>query len=267
MIFTQSSTEYWSRAASLLHTDVMGTKDGALPEEVRVYLVAGSQHLGGGEPTPGICQQPRNPLDDRGPVQRAMLVALERWLAEGVEPPPSRHPRLDEQTLVPLEAVVAAFPKVPGLNLPSRSYQPLRLDFGPRFLTEGIADDVPPQVGAPFRALLPAVDVDGNEVAGIRLPEIAVPLGTYTGWNLRAAAVGAETMLAPLDGMFLAFARTRAEREQTGDPRLSLEERYGNREHYLARVAEAALRLHKEGFLLDEDVVRIVDKAATQTGW
>jgi len=267
MIFTQSSTEYWSRAASLLHTDVMGTKDGALPEEVRVYLVAGSQHLGGGEPTPGICQQPRNPLDDRGPVQRAMLVALERWLAEGVEPPPSRHPRLDEQTLVPLEAVVAAFPKVPGLNLPSRSYQPLRLDFGPRFLTEGIADEVPPQVGAPFRALLPAVDVDGNEVAGIRLPEIAVPLGTYTGWNLRAAAVGAETMLAPLDGMFLAFARTRAEREQTGDPRLSLAERYGNREHYLARVAEAALRLHKEGFLLDEDVVRIAEKAAAQTGW
>jgi hypothetical protein len=267
MIFTQSSTEYWSRAASLLHTDVTGTKDGVLPEEVRVYLVAGSQHLGGGEPTPGICQQPRNPLDDRGPVQRAMLVALEKWLAEGVEPPPSRYPRLDEQTLVPLEAVVAAFPKLPWLNLPSRSYQPLRLDFGPRFLTEGIADEIPPQVGAPFRALLPTVDVDGNEVAGIRLPEIEVPLGTHTGWNLRAAAVGAESMLAPLDGMFLPFARTRAERERTGDPRLSLEERYGNREHYLARLTEAALKLHKEGFLLEEDVVRIVERGAAQKAW
>lgn len=260
MLFTQSSTEYWSRAASLLHTDVLGQTDLELPEEVRVYLVAGSQHLGGGEPTPGNCQQPRNPLDDRGPIQRAMLVALERWMAGEKTPPPSRHPTLAAQTLVPLDKVLAAFPRVPGLNLPAHYYQPVRLDFGPRYASEGIADEVPPKVGTAYQTLLPAVDADGNEIAGIRLPEVAVPLGTYTGWNLRAPAVGAEQMLAPLDGMFLPFARTRKEREQTGDPRPSLEERYSSRADYLSRLTEAALDLHAEGFLLDEDVVRILER-------
>lgn len=260
MLFTQSSTEYWSRAASLLHTDVLGQTDLELPEEVRVYLVAGSQHLGGGEPTPGNCQQPRNPLDDRGPIQRAMLVALERWMAGEKIPPPSRHPTLAAQTLVPLDKVLAAFPQVPGLNLPAHYYQPVRLDFGPRYASEGIADEVPPKVRAAYQTLLPAVDADGNEIAGIRLPEVAVPLGTYTGWNLRAPAVGAEQMLAPLDGMFLPFARTRKEREQTGDPRPSLEERYSSRADYLSRLTEAALDLHAEGFLLDEDVVRILER-------
>lgn len=267
MLFTQSSTEYWSRADSLLHTDVTGTKDVILPDEVRVYLVAGSQHLGGGEATPGKSQQPRNTLDDRGPVQRAMLVALEKWMGQGIEPPASRHPRLADRTLVKREEVVAAFPQVPGVNLPSRHYEPQRLDFGPRFLTEGVADVIPPQAGAPFQTLLPAVDVDGNEMAGIRLPEIAVPLGTHTGWNLRSAAVGAEMMLSPLDGMFLPFAKTKAEREKTGDPRPSLEERYASRADYLGRLTDAALRLKGEGFLLDEDVVSILEKGAAQKGW
>lgn len=267
VLFTQSSTEYWSRAASLLHTDVTGTEDVALPDEVRVYLVAGSQHLGGGEPTPGNSQQPRNTLDDRGPVQRAMLVALENWMAHGIEPPASRHPRLVDGTLVNREQVVAAFPQVPGLRLPTRHYEPVRLDFGPRFLTEGVAEVVPPLAGAAFRTLLPAVDADGNEVAGIILPEVAVPLGTHTGWNLRSAAVGAEQMLSPLDGLFLPFARTKADREKAGDPRPSLEERYPSRADYLSRLTDAALKLKNEGFLLEEDVVSLLEKGAAQMGW
>ena len=106
------------------------------------------------------------------------------------------------------------------------------------------------------------MNADGNETSGILLPDIAVPLGTYTGWNLRAAKFGAETMLSPLDGMFLPFAKTRAERAKTGDPRLSLEERYPTRAEYLSRLTEAALKLHAEGFLLDEDVVRILKHGA-----
>jgi hypothetical protein len=267
LIFTQSSTEYWSRGASLLHTDVEGKTDLALPEEVRVYLVAGAQHLGAGDGTPGICQQPRNTLDDRGPVLRAMLMALADWTQTGKTPPPSRHPRIDDESLVDLETWRAQFPKIPGFNLPTQHYQPPRLDFGPRFHSEGIADVIPPMAGKPFRTLLPAVNADGNETCGIVLPDVAVPLGTYTGWNLRAEGFGAETMLSPLDGLFLPFAKTRVEREKTGDPRLSLQERYPAREVYLGRLTEAALKLAADGFLLDEDVVRILQRGAKAPVW
>lgn len=267
MIFTQSSTEYWSRGASLLHTDVEGRRDLDLPPEVRVYLVAGSQHLGGGPPTPGICQQPRNILDDRGPVLRAMLVALDEWVTRGEEPPPSRHPRVADGTLVDLKTFRAQFPRIHGVNLPEGFYEPLRLDFGPRFHTEGITDIVPPRVGAAYRALIPAVDADGNETAGIRLPDVAVPLGTFTGWNLRAAAFGAEGLLAGLDGMYLPFAVTAAEHRERSDPRPSVQERYPTREVYLARMTEAALELQRQRLLLAEDVVAILQQAAQRQLW
>jgi hypothetical protein len=262
MIFTQTATEYWSRAASLLHTDVEGKEDLALPDDVRVYFIAGAQHLGASDGTPGICQQPRNTLDDRGPVLRAMLVLLVDWMQTGKAPPPSRHPRFADKTLVDLKTWQAQFPKIPGCNLPTRHYQPPRLNFGERFHSEGIADIIPPKTGQPFQTLLPAVNADGNETSGILLPEVAVPLGTFTGWNLRAPQFGADAMLSPLDGMFLPFSRTRAERATTGDPRPSLEERYPTRVDYVSRLTEAALNLRRERFLLDEDVVRILERGA-----
>ena len=119
---------------------------------------------------------------------------------------------------------------------------------------------VPPEAGKPFQILLPAVNTDGNESSGIVLPEVAVPLGTYTGWNLRSPQVGAETMLSPLDGMFIPFAKTKSDRERTGDQRLSLEERYPTHEKYLERLEEAAMKLQVEGFLLEEDVTRIIKR-------
>ncbi|MDP1590480.1 MAG: alpha/beta hydrolase domain-containing protein, partial [Prosthecobacter sp.] len=264
ILFTQTSTEYWSRAASLLHTDVEGKTDLSLPDDVRVYLVAGAQHLGKSDGTPGICQQPRNTLDDRGPVLRAMLLNLSDWMQTGKVPPPSRHPRLADQTLVAFDEWKTQFPKIPGHNLPTHAYQPSRLDFGPRFHSEGIANIIPPKAGKPFQTLLPAVNADGNETSGIVLPEVAVPLGTYTGWNLRSPQVGAETMLSPLDGMFIPFAKTKAEREKTGDPRLSLEERYPTHADYLSRLTEAAGKLHADGFLLEEDVTRIIERASVK---
>ncbi len=262
IIFTQTSTEYWSRAASLLHTDVEGRTDLTMPDDVRVYLVAGAQHLGKSDGTPGICQQPRNTLDDRGPVLRAMLVNLSDWMQTGKVPPPSRYPSRADKTLVDFDTWRAQFPKIPDCNLHTHNYLPSRLDFGPRFHSEGIADIIPPKAGKPFQALLPAVNGDGNETSGIVLPEVAVPLGTYTGWNLRALQVGAETMLSPLDGMFIPFAKTKSERENTGDPRLSLEERYPSRADYLSRLTEAARKLQTEGFLLEEDVTRILERVA-----
>jgi hypothetical protein len=156
------------------------------------------------------------------------------------------------------------FPRIPGHNLPTHAYQPPRLDFGPRFQSEGIADIIPPKTGKPFQTLLPAVNADGNETSGIVLPEVAVPLGTYTGWNLRSPQVGAETMLSPLDGMFIPFAKTQAEREKTGDPRPSLEERYPTHAEYCSRLTESAKKLKAEGFLLEEDVARIIERASAK---
>lgn len=262
MMFVQSSSEYWCRGASLLHTDVEGKTDLQLPPEVRVYLVASSQHLGGGEHTPGICQQPRNTLDDRGPILRALLVALDKWVSDGAEPPASRYPRIDDGTLVRLETFRKQFPRIPGVNLPDAYYQPARLDFGPRFHTEGIADVIPPKMGPCYQSLVPAVDTDGNDLAGIRLPDVAVPLGTYTGWNLRAAPFGAEGKLSRLDGMYLPFARTTEEGRQLGDPRPAVCQRYPTRADYIARMAEAALELQRQRLLLPDDVVAILDAAA-----
>jgi hypothetical protein len=262
ILFTQTSTEYWTRGASLLHTDVEGKHDVNLDPNVRLYSVAGAQHLGGGPTDRGFCQNPRNPLDDRGPVLRALLVALDRWVSSGTRPPDSRYPRIADRTLVDLETFRKMFPRIPGVCLPSGYYMPCRLDFGPRWLTEGIAERVPPNVGPSYHTLVPAVDADGNEVAGIRLPDIAVPLATYTGWNLRAAQFGAEGMLAPYHGSYLAFARTRDERQRSGDPRPSVLERYPTREIYLARIAQAALDLHAQGLLLEEDAIAILRTAA-----
>ncbi|MDY0165695.1 MAG: alpha/beta hydrolase domain-containing protein [Thermoguttaceae bacterium] len=267
MMFVQSSTEYWCRGASLLHTDVEGRTDLEMPPEVRVYLVASAQHLGAGPHTPGICQQPRNTLDDRGPVLRALLVALDNWVSDGTEPPASRYPRIDDGTLVDLQTFRRQFPRIPGVNLPEAYYQPPRLDFGPRFHTEGIADVIPPKMGPSYRALVPAVDADGNDLAGIRLPDVAVPLGTYTGWNLRAAEFGAGGKLSRLDGMYLPFATTAQQRQQLGDPRQSVHERYPTRADYLARTAEAALELQQQGFLLPDDVISILETAATRHLW
>jgi hypothetical protein len=267
IFFTQTSTEYWTRGASLLHTDVEGKQDVALDPNVRLYCVAGAQHLGGGPTDRGACQNPRNPLDDRPPVLRALLVALDQWVTGGKKPPESRYPRIADRTLVDLETFRKTFPRIPGVRSPTVNYAPFRLDFGPRWLTAGIADWVPPRVGPSYRTLVPAVDADGNELAGIRLPDVAVPLATYTGWNLRAAAYGAEGMLAPYNGSYLAFAQTCDERLKNGDPRPSLRERYPTREVYLARVAQAALQLRDDGFLLDEDAVAIFRTAAKRQLW
>lgn len=267
MMFTQTSSEYWTRAASLLHTDPAAERDLELPPEVRVYWIAGAHHLGGGSTNAGTCRLPLNPLDDRGPVLRALYIALDEWVTRGVEPPPSKYPRLAEGTLVTVEKFREQFPRIPGVDLPPAAYEPRRLDFGPRFFTEGIADLIPPKVGSAFPVRVPAVDTDGNEVGGVRLPDIAVPLGTYAGWNLRSPNHGVDGQLAASEGMFVAFARTPEERGLRNDPRPSVLERYPTREVYLARVVEAARKLRAERLLLDEDLARILEVAARRTQW
>ena len=247
-IEVNTSTEYWQKGASLVHTDPTGRHDAELPSTACAFMIAGTQHGGGAgtDPSPGPCVNPRNP-HSASPALRALLVALEEWVTTGAAPPPSRVPSIAQGTAVAAEAV--AMPKVPGFALAPGANQiaapvdwvdpPARLDnfYGTRVCT---------------------VDPDGNEVAGIRLPPIAVPLGTYTGWNIYKAQPGE---LADRDGSLIPFARTKGEREAAGDPRPSLEERYGSREAYVARVEAAAAALVADRLLLPADAAVYVKTA------
>jgi hypothetical protein len=266
IFFTETSTEYWCRAASLLHTTPDGSADVPLDPNVRLYFIAGGQHGVSAAPTRDLDQNPRNILDYR-PVLRALLVALDRWIGQGTDPPTSSYPRLADKTLVTMATYHETFPKIPGVNLPLTPYAPLRLDFGPRWKTVRIADRVPPGIGPAYVTLVPTVGPDGNELAGIHLPDIDVPIATFTGWNLRGPKAGAEGELTRLNGSYLPFAHTADERAASGDPRAAVLERYPKQDVYVTKVRAAAEQLHARGFLLDEDVRAIVEKAARRSGW
>lgn len=256
LFMTNSSVEYWidtGRAAALAHTTPDGTRDAVLGDNVRAYLFAGAQHTPGPFPPPagGRGQQRANPLDYTLSL-RALLLALDSWVREGVAPPPNRHPRLADRTLVRAQDI--AFPAIPGIQ-PPRMIAPARRASNPLLRSSG-------GEGALQPLMVSQVDADGNELGGIRLPEVAVPLATYTGWNFRAPAIGGTTRLIGNTGSYIPFARTRAEREATGDPRLSIEERYASRAEYLARVRGVLDALVRDRYMLAEDV----DAAATRAG-
>jgi hypothetical protein len=241
---TYTSVEYWGqgRAAALTHTTADGSRDLDLPADVRMYLLAGTQH---GEaafpPAASNGQQPNNPTPQAG-VLRALLAALKRWVTDGTAPPASRYPRLSDGTLVRAEAV--AFPAIPGVSDP-RTIEGPRRDGGKTVL--------------PF--LVPQVDEDGNELGGIRVPDQAVPLATTTGWNFRAARVGNPSAIYWLLGSYLPFPPTPDQRRKTGDPRRSVAERYGSRDAYLERVRSAANDLLKGGYLLERDLPAVLKRA------
>jgi Alpha/beta hydrolase domain len=249
IIETNTATEYWQKGASLIHTDPGLRRDLPLPENSRAYLIAGTQHGGrpGVDPRPGPCVNPRNP-HSATPALRALFVALEEWIATGAAPPPSRVPSLAAGTAVAADRV--AMPRVPGFAVAP----------GANPILPPVDWIDPPETAppAPYETFVSAVDSDGNEVSGIRLPSIAAPLGTYTGWNVYKAQ---PDELADRDGSFIAFARTKAEREAAGDPRLSLAERYGNRGAYVAQVRAAAAALVAERLLLQGDADALVKTA------
>ncbi len=266
MFFTETSAEYWSRAASLLHTDVEGTRDLGVDPDARIYFITGAQHVVSSSPARGMYQYLRNTLDHR-PALRALLVALDRWVSTGEKPPASIYPRIDDGTLVSLKVYRESFPRIPGVHVPESFYRPLRLDPGPRWLTEGIADNVPPKTGAPYVTLVPAINDDGNAVAGIRLPDVAVPLATYTGWNVRGKACGAEGMLSRFIGSCFPFPLTPQEQRETGDSRRSVLERYPTQQAYVDLVAASCARLQEERLLLEEDGAKIRRAASERNLW
>jgi hypothetical protein len=199
-----------------------------------------------------------NPLDYRWSM-RALLDAMNRWVGEDKAPPPSRYPRLDMNTLVAPEKL--NFPKIPGVNVSARVHKAYRADYGPEFYSKGIVTNEPPKIGAPFPVLVPAVNADGNDLAGVQMPELAVPLATYTGWNLFNANHGPTDEISSMVGSFIPLARTKAEREAKKDPRLSVEERYASRQDYLGRISDSALALASEGYLRNEDVASLIRQA------
>ncbi len=253
-----SANEYWVKAGSLLHTDTLGN-DLEDPENVRTFLMSSLPH--GAASGLGICAQPRNPLV-ANPVPRALLVALDQWVTAGTEPPASRVPRRADGTLLPsLPQEGVGFPHIPGVTYNGLMTTGDLFDYGPRF-GDGILTVLPPVLlGSPYPAFVPVTDADGNDMAGIRLPDVAVPLATYTGWGLRAAAFAGDD-LCDAAGRKIDFRRTRAERLADGDPRLSVEERYRNHGAYVSQVAHAANGLVRGGLLLEEDRERIVEAAA-----
>lgn len=259
VMYTGTSTEYWTRAASMLHVNAAGTRDAAVDERARVYVITGAQH-GIAASRDRVYECAPNPLDHSAPL-RALLVALDRWATTGEPPPPSSYPRIDRGELVSAAEYAARFPRIPGVRVPQENLQPPRLDLGARFAAEGIVERVPPVFGPAWPTLVPAPDADGNDRGGIRLPDVAVPLGAYTGWNLRPPAMGASGQLARWSGSFFPFARTEAERQRASDPRPSLESRYPSHDEYARRVEDAAKQLGRDGYLLDEDVRAFVEKA------
>ena len=245
LIEANTSTEYWQKGASLLTTDPLGERDVELPKTSRVFMIAGTQHAGrvGLTPSAGPCINPRNPHSPE-PALRALLVDLDEWVDKGTAPPASRVPTLAARTLVPPTAT--GFPNIPEFHVVHETNAIARF-----------ADWVTPKPegGKQYRALVSEVGTDGNEIAGIRLPDIAAPLATYTGWNAYKTPYP-QGELCDRDGSYAPLPKTKAERMSSGDPRLSLEERYGDHAGYVAQVTAAAAALVKERLLLPEDADR-----------
>jgi hypothetical protein len=270
LVYTNSGAEYWRGGASLIHTDLAGERDAEPSADTRIYSFASAQH------TPGVVPQVNyNPTEgargahgfntvDYSPLLRAALVNLDRWVTAGQEPPPSAFPRLADGTAKPACEVVGAYRGIPGMNLPDPERLPLlrRFDLGPE-AGRGIGR-WPAIPGERYPAFVSAVDADGNELAGLRLPDLTVPLATNAPWNPRHPETGAPELIIAMQGSTIPFPATAAERARTGDPRRSIEERYRDRDDYLVQVRAAAEALVAQRLVLPEDIDYIVATSAAR---
>jgi len=257
LMIANTSTEFWNRDASLIATLADATQDLAPADNTRIYGFMGAQHYVGRLHGRAPFTQCVSTIDHYLPM-RALILALERWTAQGVPPPPSAYPQLGDGTLVSAEIYRALFPTEIGATPPEQPLAEPRLDFGADFTRFGIMTEVPPLHGPAFATRVPAPDADGNDKGGVRMIELMVPIGTYTGWNQRSAAIGFPWATARFDGSFIPFARTAEERAALHDPRPSLAERYASRDDFIARLRQAASAQRAAGFLLDEDVPRAI---------
>jgi len=251
IFYTNSSYEYYGRAASLVHTTLDGSADAPLGPDTRLYVMAGGNHGPGRIPPARTAStQYLSNGNDWGWTMRALLLALHRWVADGQEPPRSVYPSVAKGELVPLSKV--RFPKREGVRFPARIHEVFRLDFGPAFHTRGIVAWEPPKMGPPFGVRVPQVDADGNDLGGLKTPQVAVPLAAHTGWNLRAPAIGAPEELFSMAGSYFPF------------PAAEAKKRYGGKAAYLARIRDAAEKLAAGGYLLARDIPDIGKASARE---
>lgn len=263
-----SANEYWVKAASLFTTDPAGTTD--LPDHpmARDYFISSEQHGTGNAASKGNCQQLQNPLDS-APVLRALFVAMDEWSTKGVAPPASAVPRLSDGTLVsPLPQSGVGFPKIPGVTYTGLMSTRYLFNYGRDFYGTGIMTINPPAVTPPifnnpkngpiYRTYVPRTDADGNDVAGVRLADVTVPLATYTGWALRSGPQANDGCEAA--GQYIPFAKTKAERMNSGDPRASIEERYPSFAAYSAAVEKAIDEMIAKRLMLPEDKAANVNR-------
>ncbi len=263
VMHTQSSSEYWHRAGSLVHTDPLGKRDAKLPPEVRVYCFGGTQHGAGGgfaATAPGNGQLITNPGDYR-PLLRALLTALDEWVRTGKEPPPSTHPRIADGTLVSWRESESGWHGIPGVRYPEVIQQPEHLDRGPEFYRFRRSTIEPPISRGHYVVNVPKCGPDNNELGTLLLPAVAVPVATYTSWNTRNRSVGAENEMLGLQGGYIPFVKTKADRERLGDPRPALLERYRDFEDFRTQYRKAVDRMVEQRTLLSEDVAGLMNLA------
>jgi Alpha/beta hydrolase domain len=265
IFFSNTSYEYWGRSAALIHTSVDGKRDAEILDNVRIYHFTGLQHFSG--PFPPARgkddlegQHPQSPLPIRY-FWRAMIAHMDTWVRHGIAPPASSFPRIADGTLVPLDRY--AFPAISGVNKPHEANQAVRVDFGPNW-RNGFLTLQPPKLGPAFPVLVPQVNEDGNERDGVRMPEVTVPLATYTGWNLRDPAIGAPEQRVSFEGSYVPFPKTAADRQRSGDPRKSIAERYASRDEYLSLYQAAVDALVAQRWILKEDRDALLDRGKAE---
>lgn len=272
---TFGSAEVWGLRQSMVMVGTDASADLPLPDNVRRYYFPSVTHGGGNGgfatttgPVAG-CELSSNPAPS-GPMRAALMQALTRWVTSNAPMPASRYPKKADGTLVAPTRTGMGFPAIPGRPSPEGLVHPLLdYDLGTAFHyadQSGVMAAVP-RIKASLPQLVPKVDADGNEVAGVQSPLTMAPLGTYTGWNVTSSGVFKGQMCiggAPVGG-FIPFARTRAERLASGDPRRSLEERYGTHAGYVNAVAAAAETLVTDGFLLRADADAMIRQAEVST--
>jgi hypothetical protein len=276
IFYTNTSYEYWGRAASLIHTTADGKTDAPLAPSTRIYFLAGLEHftvpfppdnrVGGNADY--TAQQKANP----NPIQwywRALITDMNDWVKDSKEPPPSTYPKIAEKTLVPFDRY--RFPKIPGVNTPHEVSLAYLLNFQVRVVDVNLGKNgsvsperkevvEPPVIGGVFNALVPQSDADGNDLGGVRLPELQVPLATYTGWNLRDPSIGASEQRVSFLGSWIPLAKTAEERKKSGDPRPSIAERYASQAEYMSKFEQAAKKMIEQRFLLQEDLPAILER-------
>lgn len=268
IFFPNTSYEYWGRAESLIHTSADALTDAGISPSVRIYFYSGLQHFSGPFPPHRgegalASRQWMSPL----PIHwfwRAMVANMDGWVRSGTLPPPSRYPSIANGTLVPIAGL--RFPAIPGLTPPTSAEQGWRLDFGPR-AAQGIDDLEPPRVGKPFPTLVPQVDADGNDLGGIPLPEVAAPLATYTGWNLRSPAIGASDQRLPFLGSFVPLPRTQAEAVASHDPRTPILARYQDYDAYRESYIRSLTWLIHQRYILAADRDAMLGYSKVEWDW